>query len=128
VVDGSNVAHTERSNRGDPKVSNLIKVRKKLKSMGYEPLVIVDASLKHEIDDPYQLESLIDSQVVRQAPAGTDADYFILEIAEEQDAYVVSNDVFDKYRDRHDWIENRRIPLMIVEGKVVLREPDAGEE
>ena len=74
VVDGSNVAHAERSHRGDPKVSNLIKVRKKLKRMGYDPLVIVDASLKHEVDDPRQLESLIVSQVVRQSPAGTDAD------------------------------------------------------
>jgi hypothetical protein len=122
VVDGGNVAYAELSQKGEPKVSNLIAVRRALKQKGYEPIFTVDASLRHQMDDPDQLEALIDDQVIRQAPAGTDADYFILEIAEQQDAYVVSNDEFERWRDQYPWIERRRVPLMIVKGQVELYE------
>jgi len=122
VVDGANVAYAELSQKGEPKVSNLMAVRHALKKKGYEPILIVDASLRHQVDDPDQLEALIDDQVIRQAPAGTDADYFILEIAEQQGAYVVSNDEFERWRDQYPWIERRRVPLMIVKGQVELYE------
>jgi len=122
VVDGANVAYAELSQKGEPKVSNLMAVRHALKQKGYEPILIVDASLRHQVDDPDQLEALIDDQVIRQAPAGTDADYFILEIAEQQGAYVVSNDEFERWRDQYPWIERRRVPLMIVKGQVELYE------
>ena len=59
---------------------------------GYDPIVIVDAALHHEVDDADQLEVLIRDQTIRQAPAGTDADRFILLTADEQDAVVISND------------------------------------
>jgi hypothetical protein len=122
VVDGANVAYAELSQKGEPKVSNLMAVRHALKQKGYEPILIVDASLRHQVDDPDQLEALIDDQVIRQAPAGTDADYFSLEIAEQQGAYVVSNDEFERWRDQYPWIERRRVPLMIVKGQVELYE------
>jgi hypothetical protein len=122
VVDGANVAYAELSQKGEPKVSNLMAVRHALKQKGYEPILIVDASLRHQVDDPDQLEALIDDQVIRQASAGTDADYFSLEIAEQQGAYVVSNDEFERWRDQYPWIERRRVPLMIVKGQVELYE------
>jgi len=126
VVDGANVAYAELSQKGEPKVSNLIAVRRTLKQKGYEPILIVDASLRHQVDDPDQLEALIDEQVIRQAPAGTDADYFILEIAEQQGAYVVSNDEFERWQDQYPWIERRRVPFMIVKGQVELYEKLGG--
>ncbi len=85
--------------------------------------MIIDASLRHRIDDPDQLEGLIDAQKIRQAPAGTDADYFILETAGQHEAQVISNDEFDRYRSRYPWIDQRRVPLMIVGGQVELYEP-----
>jgi hypothetical protein len=123
VVDGSNVAYEERSRQGQPKISNLVAVRKALQSKGYEPIIIVDAALRHQVDDPDQLEALFDSKTIQQAPADTDADYFVLAVADEHDAQVVSNDLFKPYHDRFPWIQDRRIPLMIVEGLVEFYEP-----
>ncbi len=120
VVDGANVAYIEESKEGDPKVSNLVAIREELEAKGYEPVIIVDASLRHQVDDPDQLEALIEDQRIRQAPAGTDADYFILQFAEQKDALVVSNDEFEQYQDQFPWIEQRRVPLMIVHGDVQL--------
>ena len=122
VIDGANVAYEERSAGGKPKLSNLLKVRRELEERGQEAVIIVDASLKYDIDDQEQLEQLIRSQQVHQVPAGTDADYFILEIADQHDARIVTNDRYRDYQDRYSWIEARRLPYMIVKGDVVLYE------
>ena len=122
VVDGANVAHIETSEEGAPRVANLVAVRQALEQRGYTPIIIVDASLRHHVDDPAQLEGLIDNQTIRQAPAGVDADYFVLEIAERFEGLVISNDTFDRFRERYPWIEARRVPLMIVRGKVEFYE------
>ncbi len=123
VVDGSNIAYTEMSAGGKPKVSNIVAVCRDLRERGFKPVVIVDASLRHVVDDPDQLEGLMDDQDVRQAPSGTQADYFVLEVADDLGAPVISNDGFDEYRDEYPWIEDRRVPLMIVGGEVMLHEP-----
>ncbi|MFP4344574.1 MAG: NYN domain-containing protein, partial [Anaerolineales bacterium] len=72
-----------------------------LQDMEFEPIIIVDASLRYEVDDPEQLEGLFDKQKVRQAPAETDADYFVLQMAQEVNAPVVSNDTYDRYREEY---------------------------
>lgn len=120
VVDGSNVAYAERSHGGQPKVSNLVAMRDALEARGNDPIVIVDATLRHEIDDPAQLESLFDQETVHQAPAGTDADLFVLESADRLGAPVVSNDEFEDYRERYPWIAKRRMPFMIIRGEILL--------
>jgi len=120
VVDGANVAYAERSQNGDPKVSNLVAMVKTLEQKGYEPIMILDASLHHEVDDPNQLEGLLEHPNCQQAPAGTDADFFILETAERLDARVVSNDEFENRADEYPGIGERRIPFMIVHGEVEL--------
>lgn len=56
--DGAKIACAERSQKGDPKVSNILAVRAQPEKKGYEPLIILDASLVYAIDN----------QVVRQAP------------------------------------------------------------
>lgn len=123
VVDGANIAYIERSQKGDPKVANLLAVRTALEKKGYQPLILVDASLVYEIDDRPQLEALIDAQDIRQVPADTDADYFIIETAEEQDALLISNDQYEAYQKDHPWIEQRRVPVMIIHENAELYEP-----
>ena len=123
VVDGANIAYEELSKKGEPKVSNIIAVRNALKEQGFKPIIIIDASLRFNVDDPQQLEALIDDQEFRQVPAETDADYFVLETADRYGAPVVSNDRFEPYRDRYPWIEDRRVPVMIINGKVEIYQP-----
>lgn len=123
VVDGSNIAYTEKTKDDKPKVSNIIAVQRALQDRGYQPIIIVDAALRHQVDDPAQLEALIQRQAIRQAPADTDADYFVLQTAKNEDAGIVSNDEYQPYRQEFPWIAERRIPLMIVEGTVELYLP-----
>lgn len=127
IVDGANVAYIEKSQSGNPKVSNLIAVEQFLKEKGFDPIIIIDAALQYEIDDSRQLEALIDNQTVRQAPAGTDADYFILETAKKYHAQVVTNDLYEDYLDKYPWFKKSRTPLMIINGKVELYNNKAGK-
>jgi hypothetical protein len=120
VVDGSNVAYLELSEDNKPQIDNLRKVSKKLKTKGYKPVVIIDASLQHEVDDPELLDDLEDTGFLHQAPAGTDADYFIVETADRKNGIIISNDTYDEYEEDYPWVARRRVPLMIVEGEVEL--------
>jgi hypothetical protein len=118
LVDGSNVAHSTEGERAQ--VRNILAVRDKLIEEGLEPIVVADAALRHQVDDAAMYEKLVDEGQIRQAPAGTDADYFILSFARELNACVVSN---DRFRDRVKQFPEARervIRYMIVNDEVVL--------
>jgi hypothetical protein len=118
LVDGSNVAHATEG--GEARLDNIQLVMRKLSQDGFKPLIVADAALRHQIDDKAAYEKLIDDGVVHQAPAGTDADYFILSFARQMDARILSN---DRFRDRATEFSEERdriIRYMIVNGTVVL--------
>ena len=118
LVDGSNVAHSTEGEKAQ--LANIVAMREKMQEEGFDPVVVVDAALRHQIDDTAGYERLVESGVVRQAPAGTDADYFLLSFARELDARIVSN---DRFRDRLNAFPDaadRLIRYMIVEREVVL--------
>jgi hypothetical protein len=118
LVDASNVAHATEG--GEALLGNIRLVQQKLRDEGFEPLIVADAALRHQIDDKSEYERLIDDGKVHQAPAGTDADYFILSFARELDARILTN---DRFRDRaREFAEERDrvIRYMIVDGEVVL--------
>jgi len=118
LVDGSNVAH---SSEGEfARLQNIRLVAEKLIEEGYEPIVVADAALRHQIDDRDGFEERVESGKIRQAPSGTDADYFILAFARELDAAIVSN---DRFRDRQEAFPDaleRMIRYMIVADEVVF--------
>lgn len=118
LVDGSNVAHSTEGEA--PQVENLIAIRDKLKEEGFEPIIVADAALRHQINDAKAYEQLIEDGVVRQAPAGTDADYFILSFARELNATIVSNDRFRDRLKQFPEARERIIRYMIVNREVVL--------
>jgi hypothetical protein len=120
LVDASNVAHSTEG--GEARLRNIRLVEDKLRGEGLEPIIVADAALRHQIDDKTTYEKLIDEGRVHQAPAGTDADYFILSFAREMDARILTN---DRFRDRvKDFPKerNRVIRYMIVDGEVVLEQ------
>ena len=118
IIDGSNVAH---SSEGDhARLENIRLVSEKLVEEGYQPVVVVDAALRHQIDDKARFEQMVEEGRIRQAPAGTDADYFILSFARELEAVVVSN---DRFKDRLEAFPEARdhvIRFMIVNDEVVF--------
>jgi hypothetical protein len=118
LIDASNVAHSSEGETA--RLANIIVVRDKLVAEGFEPIVVADAALRHQIDDKAAYERLVDEGTVRQAPAGTDADYFILSFARELDAQIVSN---DRFRDRAQQFPEARdsvIRYMIIGNEVVF--------
>jgi hypothetical protein len=118
IVDGSNVAH---STEGDTaRLENIELVMDKLKEEGYSPVVVADAALRHQIDRGPDYERLVDLGTIRQAPAGTDADYFILSFARELQADVVSNDRFKDRLQAFPEARERVIRFMILNREVVL--------
>jgi hypothetical protein len=118
LVDGSNVAHS--SEGGGPKLDNIVLVCRKLADEGYEPIVVADAALRHQIDERGEFEKRVTEGRIRQAPAGTDADYFILSFARELDASIVSNDRFRDRADAFPEARDRIIRYMILEEEVVF--------
>lgn len=118
IVDGSNVAHS--TERGEPRLANIRLVCDKLREEGHEPIVVVDAALRHHIDAGDEYEQMVDAGDIRQAPAGTDADYFILSFARELDAFIVSNDRFRDRESAFPEVAERVIRYMIVNDEVVF--------
>jgi hypothetical protein len=118
IVDGSNVAHSSEGEKAQ--LDNIRVIRDKLIEEGYEPVIVADAALRHQIDNESAFEAMVDSGEIRQAPAGTDADYFILSFARELDANIVSNDRFKDRRDSFPEIQDRVIRYMIINGEAVL--------
>lgn len=118
LVDASNVAHSTEG--AEARLENILLVSEKLREDGFEPLVVADAALRHQINDKAAYERMIEDGVVHQAPAGTDADYFILSFAREMDAHILTN---DRFRDRAAEFgpeRERIIRFMIVGGEVVF--------
>lgn len=118
LIDGSNVAHSSEGDRA--RLENIHIIRAKMLEEGYEPIVVADAALRHQIDDRRAFEEMVESGAIRQAPAGTDADYFILAFARELDAAVVSNDRFKDREKAFPEARDRIIRYMILNGEVVL--------
>ena len=118
LVDGSNVAHSSEGERA--RLANIILVADRMREDGFEPVIVADAALRHQIDDRAGYERLVEQGMVKQAPAGTDADYFILSFARELDAAVVSNDRFRDRIAKYPEVEDRIIRYMIVADEVVL--------
>jgi hypothetical protein len=118
LIDGSNVAHSSEGEKA--RLANILLIEEKIREDGMEPIIVADAALRHQIDRRADYERLVDDGKIKQAPAGTDADYFILSFARELGASVVSN---DRYRDRiarYPEVEERIIRYMIVADEVVL--------
>lgn len=118
IVDGSNVAHSTEGERA--RLENIQLVMDRLAEEGYRPIVVADAALRHQIDDSAGYERLVEDGTIRQAPAGTDADYFILSFARELDAAIVSNDRFKDRIKAFPEARERVIRYMIVNREVVF--------
>ena len=118
IVDGSNVAHSSEGDK--PRLDNILVIRDHLRDDGYEPIIVADAALRHQIDNEPAFEEMVEAGEIKQAPAGTDADYFILSFARELDANIVSNDRFKDRLQSFPEVRERVIRYMIINGEVVF--------
>jgi len=106
IVDGNNVAY-HLSPNGKPQVKNLLLAQRSLVNGGYKPIFVISAALVHNIDNPDALKTLMASLQVVRAPRGTNDDQKILQIAQERNADIISNDRFLDWMDRYPWVSDR---------------------
>ena len=116
IIDGSNIAQMAKSSVG--KLSYIESVKTLAHKNGYFPVItIVDASLRHHIDKPEQLGSMVESGEIIMAPPYTSADELIISEARRQDAVVLTNDKFNDWPDakniskRHVAINDKTLSL-----------------
>lgn len=122
VMDGSNVAH--EGNDDNPKLANILTAKQELERRGLEVIVIVSASLRHKIDNFAELEERIKRNEIKQTPAGRDNDVFIIQEAIEKDAFILSNDRFNDWKeanpDKEEEIEQRTVMFTFTNEKTIL--------
>ncbi|MGH7505933.1 MAG: NYN domain-containing protein [Longimicrobiales bacterium] len=119
VVDASNVANSAPSAKACLEYLTLLVAR--LEAEGVTPVVVADAGLSRRIDDRDGYLRMVEQGVIRVAPAGTEADELILELARELDAAVVSNDRFREWRQRYPGEVARRVGFRVRNGVAELR-------
>ena len=106
IVDGNNVAY-HLSPNGKPQVKNLLLAQRSLVSGGYKPIFVISSALIHSIDKPSVLQTLMNSMEVVQAPRGTNDDLKIIQIAQDRNADIISNDRFLDWLNRYPWVTDR---------------------
>lgn len=111
MIDASNVAHSGKKGDSRPKLQNILSAVKNIKNKKNDFVIIADASLKHEIDDKEKYLRLVEEEVIEEVPSGNNADHFILELAEEENAKILSNDLFREFNNEFKDIQSRRLPF-----------------
>ncbi len=121
-VDIANILYMDRNGHGKMKVENIPKIIETLKNRGYTPILIADASIKHEMGDKKKYERMIVEKIVREAPEGRPADIFILEQARKEDCKFLTNDLYRDFFDKFDkdWIFTNRLTCMFEDGEIII--------
>lgn len=119
IIDASNVAHYKKGSE-KPKLKNILNSMEALNQLGYETIIIADASLRHEIDEKETFNQLLNDGKLQQVPSGTNADHYMLKLAEEENAKILSNDVFREYFDEFQDINSKRIPYSFKEDQIII--------
>lgn len=122
ILDGSNIAHHKQDLDKKARYKNLelltnyLKLLKKRFPIKWE--LIVDASLRHNIDKKHKLESLIDKGRIIQCPSKSEADNFIIEFHKRhpENAIIITNDNFDD----HDIFNLRLFKFTIIFEEIVI--------
>ena len=99
IVDASNVAHFKKNENSEPMLTNIIAAVETLEARDYEYEIIADASLAHDIDNKDDYNLLLEEKSIEEVPIGNNADHFILNLAEEEHAKILSNDKFRDFKD-----------------------------
>jgi len=120
IIDAANVAHFKKGKEKKPSLDHVLKAVESLKSLGYEPYAIADASLRHEIDKKDEFITLLEEGKIHQVPSGTTADHFILKIAYDENSKILSNDIFREYNDEFKDIASKRIPYDVKDGEIII--------
>lgn len=127
IIDGANICGMDINNRKKFRIKNLLMVIETLTTFGAHKeniIVICDASLRHNIDDPSKYYRLKKQGIILESPAGIKADKFILNYClSHRNCLIISNDLFREYYDQLPdayWIKKHRIGVLKIKGEILL--------
>ncbi len=116
IIDGSNVAFDNVPKGESPRFQNIMLAVDYYKQKNLQTKIIVDASLRHKIDEKEAFNEALDSKLIRQAPSGVQADEYILKLAlAHPNSKIVSNDDFDNWRQNKIGKEYENIKQEVLE-------------
>ncbi|MDR3223267.1 MAG: Zc3h12a-like ribonuclease [Methanobrevibacter sp.] len=122
VIDASNVASFGKKEGSKAKLDYLFSAINALKKRSDEFAIIADASLRHNIDNKEEYISLVENDTIEEVETGNNADHFILILAENEHAKILSNDHFRDFADEFHDINNMRIPFSFENNEIILGE------
>jgi hypothetical protein len=120
IVDVSNVTREELDERGHAKLGTLKNLIEKLEASGVKTIAIADASLQAQIDDETAFRDYCRRGLIKQSPSRTEADGWILQLASEVDAYIISRDIFRERIEKFPALRSRLVSFMVFDGSVML--------
>ena len=120
IIDAANVAHFHKGEGSKAKLKNITLAVKALEQGNHDFLIIADASLRHNIDDKETFVRLVEDGIIDEVPVGTIADHYILDLAYEEDAKVLSNDKFRDFMSEFPDINSIRIPFSIQDNELIM--------
>lgn len=116
LIDGSNVMHWDN---GTPQISVVRDVAQALMAHGYTVAVIFDANAGYKLENRYMHDHALAKALglpvaqVMVSPKGQPADGFLLHVARERRAPIVSN---DRFRDWHEAFPEIAEPGRLIHG------------
>lgn len=119
VVHGPEVASSGTRN-GGLSIQLLVSMVRSLERYKYDVTIVVDEELRDAMARTEISSRCLERAVTREAPSGSEIGPFVLAVADEIGATVVSNERFEDYQSQYPWITDRRIPYRVYRGKVYL--------
>jgi hypothetical protein len=115
IIDGSNVAYDNVPKGEPPRYRNIWLALEYYAKNHLNVRVIVDPSLRHEIDDVDVFQEALDQKLITQSPAGIQADEYILRLAvTHPNAKIVSNDTFEDWQQKENGEEYEEIKHQVL--------------
>lgn len=124
VVDLTNILNLDKDQNQKIKIENVLNLYNAVVEFGYEPHMIADASMRHHLNSADQYKDLEDKGIIKQSPAGTEADEWVLEVAKRENCKFLTNDLYREHRAEfgNDWVFNNRLTCIFSNGKFIIRE------
>ena len=93
-----------------------------LAASGRDPIVVIDPTNRSIISDAEEFHALLGNIESVTVPPGEEIERVVLQTADQHNAVIVSNNTYAQHYEEYPWIEERRIPVALVNGTVLLLE------
>jgi Zc3h12a-like Ribonuclease NYN domain len=120
IVDGSNAAYLQAPRERRPRLENISAIAVAVELSGRDPVIIMDPGIRSLVAETDELDSLLSDARTTILPDGKDIGRFVLETAERLNGVIVSNNTYAEFFEEYPWVEQRRIPVAVVNGAIML--------